>query len=773
MNKLIFGKDTTEGIVNITLKDDKVFLYTEGLDGTVSLEKFDYAPWVLSAQKIKPYSERLKGDQHYKFLTSTTTEKFLLAQQSWNRDLWLPRSIEECFTLCEGATYFKNRKVADVSILSFDIETSGLAMDKTSTVFLITNTLRKKGELTRRLFSLEDYPDQKAMIKAWSDWVREVDPSIMTGHNILSYDLPYLANAYGNDMILGRDGSRIMFSEKTSKFRKDGSQQYEYNNARITGREIIDTFFLSIKYDIGREFPSYGLKPIINHLGLQKEDRTFIDASKISTYYKNRDTDPEMWGKVKAYATEDSDDSLKLYDMMIPAFFYLAQAIPKTFQQMINEASGSQLDSLMIRSYLQDGSSQPATSGKAAFEGAISMGVPGVYEYVAKADVASLYPSIMLEQNIHDSKKDPNNHMITMLTYFRDERLKNKKLAKETGDKYYDDMQNAQKIMINSMYGFLGSRFLLYNYPEGASAVTRNGREILLKSVEWATGHTLNKTVKEIVNEGTEDEEIKYEWTIGEKVGPGRGFSLVNVDTDSFSVTNGSVITKNMFAEQLKDLNSLYSNLIRWEDDGIYEKVIVLRAKNYVLVKDGKIKYKGSAMTDQKKEPALAEMLENMVKAMLANERSMLPTIYKSYVAEAVNIKNINRWLTKKTVTKAVLYGGETASQNVMKAIQESIDRGVVEGVQEGDKVWLYDAIDGIRQDTKKGEPVFYKDGSPKMIPNYILRDHRLWSGDEDKMHYVKRVFDTMKILENLVDKKDFLNYTLKSNQPLLKELDK
>lgn len=771
MNKLIFGKDDTKNIVNITLKDDKVYLYSEALDGTVSLEKFDYCPWVLSANKLKPYSERLTGDQHYKYLTSTTTDKFLLAQQSWNRDLWMPRSIEECFTLCEGVTYFKGMKVSDVSILSFDIETSGLVMDETSRVFLISNTFRRKGEIINKLFSLEDYPSQVKMIQAWCDWVREINPSVMCGHNILSYDLPYMDNIVR--LRLGRDDSFADFAEKTSKFRKDGSQQYEYNNVRITGREIIDTYFLSIKYDIGRDFPSYGLKPIVKHLGLEKKDRSFVDASQIRKYYDNRTTNPDDWGKVKAYAAEDSEDALKLYDMMVPAFFYLAQAIPKTFQQMINEASGSQLDSLMIRSYLQDGASQPMTSKKAPFEGAISMGVPGVYEYVAKADVASLYPSIMLEYNIHDPKKDPNNHMITMLTYFRDERLKNKKLAKETGEKYFDDMQNAQKIMINSMYGFLGSGFLLYNYPEGGSAVTRNGREILLKSVEWATGHTLKKTIKEIVHEGTEDEEIKYEWTIGDKVGEGRGYQLVNVDTDSFSVTNGATITREMFASELKSLNALYSNLIRWEDDGIYEKVIVIRAKNYVLVRDGKIKYKGSAMTDQKKEPALAEMLQNMIKAMLSNERSELPNIYKSYISEALNIHDISRWLTKKTVTKAVLYGKETGSQNVMKAITESIERGVVEGVQEGDKVWLYDSIDGEKQDTKKGELVFYKDGRPKMVPNYILRDHRLWKGDEDKMHYVKRVFDTVQILENLISKEDFLNYTLKTNREMLKDLDK
>jgi len=778
INSLIFGNDKTEGIVNITLKNDQVYLYTEDTQGKINVEIMDYQPWVLSPTKVRDYSERLKGDQYYRYITSTTTEKFKALQENYQRDLWIPRNIVETFTLCEGTTYFKNRKVNDISILSFDIETSGLKMNDTSRVFLITNTLRKGGQTTNKTFSLVDYPlGHGQMIEAWCDWVRETDPSIICGHNILSYDLPYLQHCSQFPLLLGRDGSAIEFEEKVSKFRKDGSQQYEYHNAFITGREIIDTFFLSIKYDIGRDFPSYGLKPIIKYLGLEKEGRSFIDASKFSKYYENREKDPETWAKAVAYASEDSEDALKLYDKMIAPFFYLAQSIPKTFQQMINEATGSQLDSLMIRSYLQNGYSQPKTSGKAPFEGAVSMGIPGIYDYVCKADVASLYPSIMLEYNIHDKQKDPNDHMIQMLKYFRDERLKNKKLAKETGDKYYDDMQNAQKILINSLYGFLGAGYLLYNYPKGAAEVTRKGREILLKSVEWATGYTLHKTVKEVVNAGTDDEEIKYEWSIGDKVGPGRGYQLVNVDTDSFSVTrNGQVITKEFFSRELKELNSIYPELIKWEDDGIYEKVIVIRAKNYVLVKDGKVKYKGSAILDQKKEPALVEMLEKMIEAMLANEIENLPNIYNEYIKEAMRIKDINRWVMKRTVTEAVLAASDPEARaherKVYDAIQETIRLGIVEGVQEGDKVWMYEAIDGEIQEVKKGEPTFYKTGLPKMIPKKVLKDYRLWKHDENQKHYLKRILDTVYILESVLKIEQFPDYTIKKNEPLLNSLD-
>lgn len=764
MNKLIFGKETTQNIVNLTLKNDQLYIYTE-TEGKVNLEIIPYSPWVLSHGPVNERSEQLKGKQFWNNITTTTSAKFEALQEKWQRNLWLPRSVEECATLAEGFTYFKGMKVNDVSILSFDIETSGLAHDETSEVFLISNTFRKQDNVIKKLFSIEEYENDVEMIKSWCKWVKEIDPSILCGHNILSYDLPYLnwimtGQGVNEPLSLGRDESAMEFADKESQFRKDSSQKYTYHNVRITGREIVDTFFLSLKYDIGRQFPSYGLKPIVKHLGLEKSDRTFIDASKIREYYKERG---EMWEKTKLYAAEDSDDSLKLFDVMAPSYFYLAQSIPKSFQQMINEASGGQLDALMVRSYLQDGFSQPRTSTKAPFEGAISMGIPGVYEHVLKADVAALYPSIMLEYNIHDNKKDPNNYMIQLLTYFRTERLMNKKKAKETGEQYFDDLQNAQKIMINSMYGFLGAGYLLYNYPAGATEVTKRGREILLKGVEWATGYTLNHTIKKIVNKGKENEEIEYEWTLGEKISEGRGYRLANVDTDSFSITNGQPTTDTEFESVLKELNTIYPKTIEWAHDGIYEKVIVIGAKNYVLVKKGKVKFKGSAITDQKKEPALTEMLKSMVQSLLDEEMAALPYIYKRYVNEVLNITDIKRWAVKKTVTKSVLSPDRLTEQKVLDAINETVECDVIEGIQEGDKVWLYNAIDGERQAIAKGQPVFYKDGRPKMIPNTFLRDVRMWESDHDKAHYLMRVSDTAAILGSILNMDQFVDYNQKS----------
>ena len=84
-----------------------------------------------------------------------------------------------------------------------------------------------------------------------------------------------------NELLLGKDISEIVYSKKPKKFRKDGSQTYDYFEAKIFGRQLIDTFFLSIKYDIARKYESYGLKQIISQEGLEKKDRTKWDFEKI------------------------------------------------------------------------------------------------------------------------------------------------------------------------------------------------------------------------------------------------------------------------------------------------------------------------------------------------------------------------------------------------------------------------------------------------------------------------------------------------------------
>jgi DNA polymerase, archaea type len=790
INKLVFGKDETTKIVNVTMDNDKVYIYQQ--DGSSFCQ--EYYPWVLSnVPSSKREAIKLKGSQYYKYLTHMTTEDYINVTKLRPRGIWFARSIEESFMLREGVTYFKDLKPSELKLLSFDIEATGVDPEADDAeVILISSTFRDSNGSTKKvMFDISNYDSDGDMIDDWTDWVREQNPDVMLGHNIFGYDLNYLHKRSKNGLKIGRDGSVLRFDDKVSKFRKDGSQQYDYINAKCHGRELICTMFLSIKYDIGRDFPSYGLKQIEKHLKLVDENRTSWNFDE----YKTRDYKKwtkEKWQEFIKYCEGDSDSPIQIFDKMIPSFFYLNRSVPKTLQQIINEASGSQLDSIMIRSYLQDDYSQPKTSQKVEYEGAISMGNPGLYRNVIKVDVASLYPSIMLEKDIYDRKKDPNRHMLQILEYFREERLNNKHLAEETQDKYYDDIQGAQKIVINSMYGFMGAGFLLYNYPEGAKRVCERGQEILQDGVRWACGHELVKEIKKTVNKGKANEEHKYHWICGPQITEGKGYTLVNVDTDSFSVTNGEPFTKAEFKEFINELNEIYSDYIKWEDDGLYTKVLVVASKNYVLEKhpdwckakdlnkDGtvKLKFKGSSLTDQKKEPMLARLSQEIIHAVLeGKQESDLVNIYNKYCLKALNPENIRDWCIKKTITKPILECAKNKNEaraNEYKPYQacvEAIEKGVIPAIQEGDKIYLYQTIDGMKPKIVRGAPQLKKDGTPIMVENNVYRFPELYNNDHDKYHYVKRVYATLSILENIINMDNFIKYFNKGNRKKLDEL--
>ena len=408
-------------------------------------------------------------------------------------DCWYAYNPVEAAMIKDGYTMYKGMTIDQVSTLSFDIETTGVKIDDNSFVLLISNTFRDRlGNVSRRLFRFSDYDKPKDFLEAWCKWVREINPDIMLGHNIFGFDLPYLsrcATNAGTKLHLGRDASAIKPARYPRNFRKDGSQTYEYINYRVFGRELIDTFFLSIKYDVTRRYPNYRLKGIIDFEGLEKEGRQHWDFSKNKEPWNN----PQDWTKFCKYAEEDADDALALYDLMAPQFFYYTQAMPVSFQEIINTATGSQVNKFMLRSYLQNSQAVPKADEKAPFEGGISIGNPGIYKNVYKVDVASLYPSIMLQYNIYDMNKDPDRNFLAAVEYFTNERLENKRLAAEKNERYYKDLSNGQKIMINSFYGFLGAPGLHFNYPDGAAEVTRKGREILIKAMEWATGEPYAK----------------------------------------------------------------------------------------------------------------------------------------------------------------------------------------------------------------------------------------------------------------------------------------
>jgi DNA polymerase delta subunit 1 len=103
-------------------------------------------------------------------------------------------------------------KVAPFRILSFDIECAGrkgiFPEPQHDPVIQIANMVMKQGEkepFVRNVFTLNtcapivgsqvlSYKQEREMLEAWADFVRQLDPDILTGYNINNFDFPYLLN---------------------------------------------------------------------------------------------------------------------------------------------------------------------------------------------------------------------------------------------------------------------------------------------------------------------------------------------------------------------------------------------------------------------------------------------------------------------------------------------------------------------------------------------------------------------------------------------------
>ena len=497
VDRLMFGKAEVDRIVSIEVADSSAYLFRELADGSVDTIEVPNRFWILSSSNPGDW-HRLKGEQYYRWGRQYESRAEFLEDRKnlkkWGYDIFSIYDPREALCVKDGYSYFRGMRIEEVSILSFDIEATSLDPDDPDAkVLIIANTFRRGEKIIRKMFCYDEYANEGDMISAWCAWARGVNPAIMCGHHINGYDLRYLrirAQKFGGKLFLGRDASEAVFETWDSKFRKDQTQDLTYRKCRIYGREIVDTMFGAIKYDmVEKKYVSHALKKIVEQEGWEVPGRQHYEADKIRFNYKI----PEEWTKIKKYAEFDADDSLTLFDKHTPSQFYLAQYVPKSFQLITESASGSMINSMMLRGYLQDEGSLPKADPIGVYQGAISFGIPGIYSNVFKVDVKSMYPSIMLHYDVFNVKKDPQKNLRAMLEYFLRMRLEYKKKAKETGDTYYKDLDNSAKIFINSTYGFYNAAGLNFNHTEGAAEVTRRGREILQQALVWASGKTYDE----------------------------------------------------------------------------------------------------------------------------------------------------------------------------------------------------------------------------------------------------------------------------------------
>jgi len=221
---------------------------------------------------------------------------------------------------------------------------------------------------------------------------------------------------------------------------------------------------------------------------------------------------------------------------------------------------------------------------------------------------------------------------------------------------------------------------------------------------------------------------------------------IVNADTDSisFAKSNEGEFSEAECDELLADLNAQYPEKIKFEDDGLFKRVCVLKAKNYILYDGKKIKIKGSALKATTKSPALKEFINKIIEYMIHTpgmQQEDILGIYTSYVKEISNIQEIKRWAARKTISDKVLNSERT---------NESKLRDAIEGTEivEGDRCYVY----------------YTPENELKLVQDF--------DGNYNKDRLYQNLYDTAWVFESVLDcEMLFTNYKLKKNKKLLEEI--
>lgn len=245
-------------------------------------------------------------------------------------------------------------------------------------------------------------------------------------------------------------------------------------------------------------------------------------------------------------------------------------------------------------------------------------------------------------------------------------------------------------------------------------------------------------------------------------------YELTVVDTDSiaFVKPDSSPFTEEEQQALIDEINSYMPGIIQYANDGYFHKCIVLKAKNYIMYDGKKIKLKGSSLKSSRLEPALKDMLNNIIEDLIYNDGINLVFIYHQYIKEALNPTDISRWSQKKTITKPIL---ECETNDESRKNERVVYNAVKHtSPQEGDKVYLYPCILSETVETKVSKKGKVKE---KIIQEKGLKLASEFNNDHDSMKLVSRVVATIKILANILDMDKFVNYGLVKNRYLLNEL--
>jgi hypothetical protein len=174
----------------------------------------------------------------------------------------------------------------------------------------------------------------------------------------------------------------------------------------------------------------------------------------------------------------DLRETYALFAKLIPPYVGVAALTELPLEKVAVKSTAWVWEKILERYYSQI----PQAEEKRDFEGGLVVSRKGLWSPCLKIDIASLYPTIMLSYLIH-SRKDTDQIALRWLKTLTRQRLELKAKAK-AGDANAQILQEAMKILLNSLYGFYGAGGYPFNDMGAAAKVTEIGRKVLTLMIE-------------------------------------------------------------------------------------------------------------------------------------------------------------------------------------------------------------------------------------------------------------------------------------------------
>jgi DNA polymerase II len=411
-------------------------------------------------------------------------------------------------------------------VLSFDIETDGkgerllaisLYAPGVDAVLIVDSGNRAMPEHAHRC------ADERAALDMFCERVKQFDPDVLTGWNVIDFDLTVLqriAARLNHPFPLGREPGAMRLRKAEGYF---GSGQ-----ASIPGRLVLDGIDLLRGAFVRMD--EYSLDAVAREVlgeGKAVAGDVHDRIGEILDNYNRNLAAFALYARTDARLAFEILERLKLVRLAY-ARGQLTGMTPDRVAASIASFDFLYLTELERRAIVAPTVRADESRVHAAQQGGhVLEPVTGLHRNVWVFDFKSLYPSIIRTLNIdplsYVERPAPDDDLIRtaggafartpgILPRMLDELFPRREAAKKAGDGV---ASNAIKILMNSFYGVLGAPSCRFYNTALVNAITGTGRELLLWSKAWfeAAGFRVmyGDTDSLFVDSGGEDPEAARE----------------------------------------------------------------------------------------------------------------------------------------------------------------------------------------------------------------------------------------------------------------------